>query len=346
MHDSHASEERSVPAMHAREPRWVFFGPEGLRAGWSLLLFVVFVLLMSKAAGFVLHALIHTGGRVGPQSPEWLSVAGSAIMFVVVAVPAWIVSCIERRPWGEYGIPSLRGRAGEFGHGILWGFGLLSVLVFVLWAIHDMSFAGLWLHGPGQELLWAVLYGISFLFTGFFEEFAFRGFVQFTLTRGIAGILRSLGLEHHARAIGFWITALLLGFLFGFAHRSNHGEAALGLVAAGLIGVLFAFSLWRTGSLWWAIGFHAAWDWAESYFYGTADSGGVSSHRLLLTTPHGNPLWSGGNVGPEGSLLILPTILLIAVVAAVTLKPRPGSPASELDSGEWDHTVPAESCAR
>ena len=73
----------------------------------------------------------------------------------------------------------------------------------------------------------------------------------------------------------------------------------------------FCVSIWLTGSAWWAIGCHAAWDWAETYFYGTADSGLVAPGHLLTTSPAGNPLWSGGTDGPEGSLLIIPIVLLI-----------------------------------
>jgi uncharacterized protein len=29
-------------------------------------------------------------------------------------------------------------------------------------------------------------------------------------------------------------------------------------------GLLFCLSLRRTGSLWWAVGFHAAWDWGQT----------------------------------------------------------------------------------
>ena len=73
---------------------------------------------------------------------------------------------------------------------------------------------------------------------------------------------------------------------------------------------MFAFSLWRTGSLWWAIGLHAAWDWAQSFLFGVADSGGISTHRLLSTHPVG-PAWlSGGATGPEGSIFVLLVMLL------------------------------------
>jgi hypothetical protein len=72
-----------------------------------------------------------------------------------------------------------------------------------------------------------------------------------------------------------------------------------------------------TGSAWWAIGCHAAWDWAETYFYGTPDSGFVAQGHFLTTAPVGNTLWSGGTDGPEGSLLVAPVILLLLGILLV-----------------------------
>ena len=109
-------------------------------------------------------------------------------------------------------------------------------------------------------------------------------------------------------ALGFWTAALLLSFGFGFVHRTNAGESPIGLLSAGLISVVFCLSLWRTGSLWWAIGFHAAWDWAQSFLYGVADSGMVIQGHLFSTHPVGRPLFSGGLTGPEGSILSCPSL--------------------------------------
>ena len=83
--------------------------------------------------------------------------------------------------------------------------------------------------------------------------------------------------------------------------------------------MVFCLSLWRTGSLWWAIGFHAAWDWAESFLYGVSDSGTVIQNHLLNTHPLGRPIYSGGLTGPEGSLLVLPILALTAAVILLTL---------------------------
>jgi len=91
------------------------------------------------------------------------------------------------------------------------------------------------------------------------------------------------------------------------------------MFSAGLIGLAFCLSIWRTGSLWWAIGFHAAWDWAQSFLYGVADSGILVQGRLFATHPVGRPVLSGGLTGPEGSVFILPTVALAAVVIQLTL---------------------------
>ena len=72
-----------------------------------------------------------------------------------------------------------------------------------------------------------------------------------------------------------------------------------------------------TGTAWWAIGCHAAWDWAETFFYGTADSGLQPQGHYLTTNPVGNALWSGGADGPEGSLLVIGAILLLLALLLV-----------------------------
>jgi hypothetical protein len=320
-------------AMHPSAPpsrgRRIFFAEDGLRAGWALLLWFVFVAMIGRGVNAMLHMIL--SGRVAPHSmPEWLTLSMSTMSFFVVASAALVVSRIERRPWSAYGINSLRDRAGQLGAGLVWGFVALSLLVGLLHATGYLAFTGFHLHGAANILLWGTIFALSFVMTGLFEEFTFRGFPQFTLTRGITGLMRRMGLEDHAEAIAFWITAVILAILFGGVHASNVGEGRIGLVSAGLIGFLFAFSLWRTGSLWWAIGFHAAWDWGESYFYGTSDSGLVLPHRLLLTQPQGNPLYSGGTIGPEGSVFVFLVIALVAVIIALTLKPRAGSPSRGL----------------
>jgi membrane protease YdiL (CAAX protease family) len=108
--------------------------------------------------------------------------------------------------------------------------------------------------------------------------------------------------------MSFWPAAVLLSFAFGAIHGGNPGESKTGLLAAGFIGFFLCLTLRRTGDLWWAVGFHMAWDWGESYLYSVPDSGAMLPGHLLHSSLHG-PVWlTGGSVGPEGSYLVFVVI--------------------------------------
>ena len=126
-----------------------------------------------------------------------------------------------------------------------------------------------------------------FVLVGLFEEFWLRGYSQFTLARGI----------------GFWPAAATLSCAFGLSHLRNGGEHWPGLLAAAFIGFFFCLTLRRTGNLWFAVGFHALWDWGETFFYSVPDSGEIWPGHLLHSSLHGARWLSGGSVGPEGSVI-------------------------------------------
>jgi hypothetical protein len=272
----------------------VFLGPEGLRAGWSVLLFAALWWSFEIAAEFLAGPLLRQD-LAEPLRPLTTMLSEGCRLFAVAAATG-LMAFFERRPVLSYGFEG-RARRVRFFWGLVWGFVAISALVFCLDKLGYLSLDGVGL-GGAAALRFAVLWGVMFLLVGFFEESLLRGYAQFTLTRGI----------------GFWWGALLLSFGFGFGHRLNPGESPVGLIAAGAVGLVFCLSLWYTGSLWWAVGFHAAWDWGESYFYGTADSGTVARGHLLREHPLGNALWSGGTTGPEGSWLVFPLLLAIALL--------------------------------
>jgi membrane protease YdiL (CAAX protease family) len=114
----------------------------------------------------------------------------------------------------------------------------------------------------------------------------------------------------------------------------------MGLLQVFIVGMVFAYALFRTGSLWWAIGFHMAWDWAQSFLYGVPDSGNVSIGRLFQTHFAGKPLLSGGSDGPEGSLLCIPVFLLMILVIRFTTKPAELPPLEQLPSEDASVTSP------
>jgi uncharacterized protein len=339
--DSPASQANST-SRQAPEPlppdtiRDIFLGADGLRAGWGMILFVALSVAMVFLLGSVTQTIedLYHGPETAPATqtqPGTQSEASMAPGFIFrsegvacvgVLLATWLMAKIERRPLATYGFRRQR-RTRNFLAGFAWGVALLSLLVILLRATGFLVFDQRLLSGSSIARYGAIWLG-NFLIIALFEELVSRGYPQFTLTRGLSGLYRWLFRTAYANTLGFWTAALVLSFAFGLNHGSNPGESPLGLLSAGLIGLLWCFSLWRTGSLWWAIGFHMAWDWAESFLYGVADSGLMIKGHLLATHPVGQAYLSGGVTGPEGSLLLLPVALAGVAVIFFTL-PRTNS---------------------
>jgi hypothetical protein len=332
------SEPAAPPALPNPSPaRRVFIGPYGLRAGWSLLIYIsllasiVFTVravhdhnkaqahqaavAAARAAGKPDSAANPPQHDPNAPLPAFDALEQEGIAFVAIFLVSLLMAAIERRRFTAYGLGG-QSSLGRFFVGALWGFAVLSLLVATLRVFHLVSFDAQLDHG------WSIFgYGgallVGFLFVGLVEEYLFRGYLQFTLTRGLVG-LGNLISRPHGRSIAFWIATLITSGLFFLAHTGNNGEDKVGLLLVFLAGVVFVLALWRTGSLWWGIGFHMAWDWSQSFLYGVPDSGLIVQGRLFATHAIGNPMLSGGSVGPEGSVLCIPILLLVIVVLLFT----------------------------
>jgi CAAX protease family protein len=270
----------------------IFFRHKGLRPGWRLLLYVVIWRALRMLLGIALE-------KVDPhvRIKLWLDLITELGSFGAVAIPAMVMGWVEHRPFGDYGFPRRDAFGKSFWVGMGWGIAAISALVFAIDGVGDFSLGGLSLHGV-RILKFAAFWGLFFIAVGLFEEFLLRGYTQFTLTQGI----------------GFWPAAVLLSTIFAALHYGNPGETWVGLLAVAVIGLFFCLTLRRTGNLWFAVGFHASWDWGESYLYSVPDSGGMVTGHLLRSSFHGSPWITGGSVGPEGSVLVFVVIGLTWLV--------------------------------
>jgi membrane protease YdiL (CAAX protease family) len=322
---------KSYEPQRASTMRRVFIGPFGLRAGWSLLIYLS-ILFFIIFGGHVIRQYVEAGHShsaiatrpTDSSVPATKSLATAPMLtrtffegmaFPILLLLSWLMAAIERRKlsaFGLGGVHSLR----RFLAGVAWGLLAMSLLIATLCCFHLLSFDSRLLHGL-TILRWGFIQFLAFLFVGLVEEYAFRGYLQFTLTRGLVCI-GNLVSRPHARAIAFWLASTVTCALFLLAHTSNGGENKLGLLQVFVVGIVFVIALWRTGSLWWAIGFHMAWDWAQSFLYGVPDSGGLMQGRLFATHAMGNSFFSGGTDGPEGSVFCIPILLLVVVVLFFT----------------------------
>ena len=307
--------------------RKTFVGEDGLRAGWSLLIFAAIMAVLIVAVNVVGHKFFQPTPKAAKDASVITIKAGfiqEAIPILLVLIVTWIMSKIERRPNSVYGLGGSR-KLPLFFAGLAWGVTCLSLLVLTLWKTGLLVIDSRIIFGS-DVFRYGIIWLLGFLLVGVLEEYLTRGYLQYTLTRGLAGIYQWIFKTRYSAGLGFWTAALIFSILFGLGHSSNPGESPIGLLAAGMAGLVFCLSLSRTGSLWWAIGFHCSWDWAQSFLYGVADSGMMVQHHLFATHPVGKPILSGGAPGPEGSIFIIAILALVSLIIVFTLPrvPRDG----------------------
>ena len=308
-------ESRSSPIAKTQSTNWLI-GENGLRSGWRLLIYVLIVAISSALISFGIHFVHKASGQKAPLGPpSALQLLEQEILgFAVVFGAALIMSRVERRPLGEYGLPANGLLGSKFWLGFVFGIVEICLLIGLISIFGGYSFGSLALQGS-DIIRWGAFHLLLFFFVGLFEEFLFRGYSQHTLAKGI----------------GFWPAALLLSIGFGAVHLFNPGEGVVGGASVVLVALLFCFSLRRTGSLWYAVGLHASFDWGETYLFSVPNSGLVMQGHLSNSLLHGPKWLTGGTIGPEGSVFCFLTMgLQFLVVALLFPAKKENSATSDL----------------
>jgi membrane protease YdiL (CAAX protease family) len=226
---------------------------------------------------------------------------GHLAQLVEILLFVAVMAALEKRPFGDFGLPWREALRSRFWSGAGVGVVALTVLVLALAALGALE-----LRLPARPGLisaaFALGYGVLFSLLALREEFLYRGYGQVKL----------------AQATGFWPASLVTSAWFAATHNGPT-ETAIGLANVALFGLVACLTLLRTGNLWFAIGFHAAWDWGETYLFGVADSGhpAAPGHLFTARVPAAATVWlSGGSVGPEGSVLCVAILVLLGVAFA------------------------------
>lgn len=277
--------------------RTVFFNRRGLRAGWRLLMFAAIFVGLSLATDWFITKVFHPQQRGFLEPVSFIEAEASSLVLVLIATS--IMGRIERRRLQEYGIPPLHDAFGRnFWVGALWGIGSTSLLVGLIAYFGGYRILGLAIH---RRELWyfTAVWLVANLLIGFAEELQFRAYLLATAADGI----------------GFWAAAILLSVGFGALHYFfKPHERWEDFASTGLLGLFMCLTLRRTGSLAFAIGFHAAFDFANLFVWSGQNGGEYAVGHLLQTSWQG-PQWvTGGLLGPEASRLVFPVIALMFLV--------------------------------
>jgi membrane protease YdiL (CAAX protease family) len=271
------------------------------------LLTAVFVVFLSVPTALLAQRAGSPPNGVSALTPLGLGLYESVLLLAALAA-ALLMTQIERGKFSSYGLPLRFAFGKHFWIGSLAGFTAISGSLLGIFAFHGFHLGAMAIHGR-TLVVSAAAWTLAFVIVGLSEEFAFRGYLQYTLTTGI----------------GFWPSAVVMSLLFGAVHRSNPGETWFGVLQVVLFGLLLCVFLRRTGNLWWAVGFHAGWDWGQTFFYGVRDSGMPADHSLFNSSFSGPGWLTGGTVGPEGSVITAVVLVVVAVVFSRVYREVPGS---------------------
>jgi membrane protease YdiL (CAAX protease family) len=207
---------------------------------------------------------------------------------------ALAMAIFESRPFGDLGLHWQEGSRRNLLLGTALGIGAGLLVVVPAVAIGLARYE--WV--PNSDTSWgAALFLPVLLFCGAMgEEIAFRGYILQVLMRGY----------------GQWAAIFGIGALFGLLHAYNPGATTPGIVNTALFGVLFGAAVMRTHDLWLPIGMHFGWNVILPYL-GVELSGltiRVTGYKLVWKA---GILWSGGEYGPEASVLTSAVLVLLAL---------------------------------
>ena len=285
----------------------IFIGPDGLRAGWRFLLFALGIEL---GALIVEEPLAQVLARYFAINLRELSAPALLIREFVFCLSVFLVTGIfalaERRRIDSYGLPIEQAFGKFFWKGMLAG---LLVVLFVAGAMilsGAMVLHGLALHGSDLARL-TLLWFIANILIGLAEEYTFRGYA-----------LQSLW-----RSAGFWPAALITTAIFAGDHLEKPNENAIDIGMIFFLGLILCLSIRRTGSLWWAVGWHAGFDFGQLFLIGTRNGGQTPVGRLFNVTFPG-PAWlNGGELGTESSIFMVPAAIATLIYVIRFLRSQP-----------------------
>ncbi|HEX9996396.1 MAG TPA: CPBP family glutamic-type intramembrane protease [Abditibacterium sp.] len=259
-----------------------------------------------------------------------------ALPLTVLSYPVqvlWVSWCrtrFDRRSFVSLGLRARRALP-DWSRGAATGALSIALLWSILWITGGISVVG-WSPeafeaGLDRAILALIGYAIAFLAVGFFEELLFRGYALHNFNSW-------LGWKSAVAAQAIIFALIHLGNVVG-ASRDAKLAAFGALPSLILIAVFFALCYRKTGSLWFPIGFHFAWNFCLGCVFSLPVSG-IETFRLLEVESNPSSWLSGGAFGAEGSFLLIP--ILLALIFYISK--APDHPQAILDLGLLTHADP------
>jgi membrane protease YdiL (CAAX protease family) len=226
---------------------------------------------------------------------------GTMLALLVLATYVAASKWIERRTPSELNVRRLLPGVAT---GFAIGFVLFACGMGILWTVSVYHPAG---GGTANRLANGL---VSALMAGVLEETVFRGLL-FRLS---------------SKILGTWGALLFTAALFGAAHAFNPGATfSSSLAIAVEAGVLLGAAYAATQSLWVPIGLHIGWNFTESSIFSMTSSGYSVSAGLIPGSLSGPRILTGGQFGPEASIVAVMVCLAAALYYIRRIATRHGA---------------------
>ena len=215
--------------------------------------------------------------------------------FLIALILTGLFALYEHRRIDSYGMPIDRALQQPTWEGVAAGIAMAGAVAIGMLALGGMQVKGL-ATAQGPVLLSALLWLGANVCIGIAEEAYYRGY-----------FLQALW-----KSIGFWPGALVVALVFTADHYfTKPGENIWDVITLMSLSLLMSYSVLRTGTLWFAVGFHIAFDFMQLFVIGTPNGSQLPVGRLLDVSFQG-PWWlTGGVLGTEASFLMYPIIALL-----------------------------------
>jgi membrane protease YdiL (CAAX protease family) len=219
------------------------------------------------------------------------------LLLLSALIATAVLARYEKRRIDSYGLPMDQALSRPFWDGVFVGFTGPALVGIGMLALHGWVIKGFNLHGAGW-LIFPLGWLIANIVVGVAEEAWYRGYMLQTLVR----------------SLGFWPAAVVLSLLFTADHYFfKTGENVWDAISLFALGIFICLTVRRTGSLWFAVGFHIAFDYVQLFIIGTRNGAQTPVGRLFDSTFPGPPWVNGGVLGTEASALMYPAIALMYV---------------------------------
>ena len=111
------------------------------------------------------------------------------------------------------------------------------------------------------------------------------------------------------------LAVVISGAVFSLLHVFNTGVTVFSLINIAIFGIAMAIAVCKCGSIWFAMAFHAGWNFCQAFIFGLPNSGSPATYSIFAISQEKASIMYDTVFGVEGAV----TTTVICVVVGILL---------------------------